>query len=81
MGLDLGGPDAVGPTPIVPIVLGAPAHALAVADRLLDAGIYARAIRPPTVPVGTSRIRFTLSADHTVADVEAALLALAAATG
>jgi 8-amino-7-oxononanoate synthase len=53
------------PSPIVPIVLGAEAAALDAARALLERGIYIPAIRPPTVPRGTSRLRLTLSAAHT----------------
>lgn len=53
------------PSPIVPIVLGSEAAALDAARALLEHGIYIPAIRPPTVPKGTSRLRLTLSAAHT----------------
>jgi 8-amino-7-oxononanoate synthase len=58
-------------TQIVPMILGDEARALHVAAGLEAAGFLAAAIRPPTVPAGTSRIRFTLSAAHSAADVEA----------
>ena len=66
------------PTPIVPVVLGDEAAALAAADRLLDQGLLVPAIRPPTVPAGTSRLRVALSAAHTDAQVDALATALAA---
>jgi 8-amino-7-oxononanoate synthase len=53
------------PTPIVPVVLGDEAAALAAADTLLAEGLLVPAIRPPTVPPGTSRLRVALSAAHT----------------
>lgn len=53
------------PTPIVPVVLGDEAAALAAADALLAEGLLVPAIRPPTVPPGTSRLRVALSAAHT----------------
>jgi len=53
------------PTPIVPVVLGDEAAALAAADALLADGLLVPAIRPPTVPPGTSRLRVALSAAHT----------------
>ena len=63
-------------SPILPLVLGDPDSALRVAARLRELGVLAKAIRPPTVPAGTSRIRFALSAAHTDAHVDAALSAL-----
>lgn len=52
-------------TQIVPILLGAESTALQLSQRLEDHGILATAIRPPTVPIGSSRIRFALSSQHT----------------
>jgi 8-amino-7-oxononanoate synthase len=54
---------------IVPVRLGAPKRALAAAAQLEDAGFMVIAIRPPTVPDGTSRLRVTFSAAHDDADV------------
>ena len=51
-------------SPIVPLVLGSEERAVEMAQRLESRHIYAPAIRPPTVPVGTSRIRFSVRADH-----------------
>jgi 8-amino-7-oxononanoate synthase len=53
------------PSPIIPIILGTDRAALAAAESLLSAGIYVPAIRPPTVPEGTARLRITVSAAHT----------------
>jgi 8-amino-7-oxononanoate synthase len=64
-------------TPIQPLLLGTEAAALAASDALLAAGIWVPAIRPPTVPAGTSRLRITFSAAHTDADVDRLLEALA----
>ncbi len=72
------GPDAEG-SAIVPVILGADARALAVADALARAGYDARAIRPPTVPENTARLRVTLHANQTAAAVEGFAAALAAA--
>lgn len=58
------------PAPIIPIVLGSERAALDAARALLESGIYIPAIRPPTVPEGTSRLRLTLSAAHTDEMVE-----------
>lgn len=59
-----------GEAPIVPIILGDPSQTMAFSKRLEDYGIFATAIRPPTVPPGTSRIRFTLMATHTEEDID-----------
>ena len=56
-------------TPIQPLLLGDTADAVESSDRLLEKGIWVTAIRPPTVPVGTARLRITLSASHTAQDV------------
>lgn len=64
-------------SPILPVVLGAEARALAAAAALRDRGFYVRAIRPPTVPRGTSRLRLALTAAHTEAQVDGFLAALA----
>ena len=64
------------PTPIVPVLIGDEHAALAASSRLLDRGLLVPAIRPPTVPAGTSRLRVALSAAHTdeqVARLTAAL--------
>ena len=63
-------------SPIIPIVLGDERAALEASARLLAAGLFVPAIRPPTVPVGTSRLRIALSAAHTDAQVDALLAAL-----
>jgi 8-amino-7-oxononanoate synthase len=62
---------------IFPVVLGEPEAALAASASLRAKGILAKAIRPPTVPPGTSRLRFALAAGHTDAQVDLALKALA----
>jgi len=56
-------------TPIVPVLVGEPERALALAGELLARGIFCPAIRPPTVPRGTSRLRVSLTAEHTEEDV------------
>lgn len=63
-------------TPIQPLIIGDNAAALALAQRLEAVGIRVPAIRPPTVPVGTARLRITLCASHTHADVQRLLDAL-----
>ncbi len=64
------------PSPIVPVMCGAEARAVAAAAALLDRGLLVPAIRPPTVAEGTSRLRVTLSAAHTDAQVDALARAL-----
>jgi 8-amino-7-oxononanoate synthase len=64
------------PTPIVPVVLGDEAAALAAAGDLLARGLLVPAIRPPTVPVGSSRLRVALSAAHTGEQVDRLAAAL-----
>ncbi|HEV7759665.1 MAG TPA: aminotransferase class I/II-fold pyridoxal phosphate-dependent enzyme, partial [Acidimicrobiales bacterium] len=64
------------PSPIVPVVLGDEASALAAAAELAEQGLLVPAIRPPTVPPGTSRLRIALSAAHTDADLDQLLPAL-----
>jgi 8-amino-7-oxononanoate synthase len=59
------GYEVYGDTHILPVVVGGAQEALRVAESLRDAGIFAPAIRPPTVPEGTSRIRVSLTAAHT----------------
>ncbi len=64
---------------VVPIVLGTPARALRWAASMREQGIEVHAIRPPTVPAGASRIRMTLTAAHSAADVDRAVAAFAVA--
>jgi 8-amino-7-oxononanoate synthase len=59
------------PSPILPILLGAETRAVAVSQALLERGLLVPAIRPPTVPPGTSRLRVALSAAHTGDQLEA----------
>lgn len=63
--------------PIFPVVLGTEERALAAARALRDRGFFVRAIRPPTVPRGTSRLRVALTAGHREEQVDAFLAALA----
>ncbi|MCD8515634.1 MAG: 8-amino-7-oxononanoate synthase [Burkholderiaceae bacterium] len=65
-------------TPIQPLILGENSRALALQAALETHGIRVPAIRPPTVPQGTARLRLTLSASHTRADVDHLLSALEA---
>jgi len=65
-------------TAIQPLVIGDNASALRVMAGLQDAGLWVPAIRPPTVPAGTARLRIALSAAHTATDVDALVRALRA---
>ena len=61
--------DRVPQSPIVPIPVGADADAVELSAKLRDNGLWVPAVRPPTVPEGTARLRVSLSALHTAADV------------
>jgi 8-amino-7-oxononanoate synthase len=74
-----GVPLSASTTPIQPVVLGSPAAALAAQRQLEEAGLWVVAIRPPTVPAGSARLRVTLSASHTEAQVDALVEHLASA--
>ena len=62
-------------SPILPILIGDAQKAVAMAGRLLELGVYAPAIRPPTVPKDTSRIRVTVTSEHSRAQLDRALAA------
>jgi 8-amino-7-oxononanoate synthase len=66
-------------TAIQPLVVGEVQAALALSAKLWERGFYVPAIRPPTVPEGTARLRISLSAAHTAGDVDALLAALRSA--
>ena len=66
-------------TPIQPVICGTDARALSMAATLERAGYWVAAIRPPTVPEGRARLRVTLSALHTVAEVDGLVAAIAQA--
>lgn len=76
----LGLPLADSPTPIQPLMAGSSERALSWSRSLESVGIQVIAIRPPTVPEGTARLRITLSAAHTDADLNRLLDALAVIT-
>ena len=78
-GLRAHGLDARGDTHIVPLMVGDNRRALALAEALFARGVLALAIRPPTVPPGTARLRVTPMATHSAAQLERALDAFGAA--
>jgi glycine C-acetyltransferase/8-amino-7-oxononanoate synthase len=61
-----------GTMPIVPLVIGDPRTAVSVAEEALAGGVFAQAIRPPTVPEGTSRLRLVATAAHAEDQIRAA---------
>jgi 8-amino-7-oxononanoate synthase len=67
--------------PIVPIILGSEPRALSTAAHLRSRGLFVPAIRPPTVPPGTARLRVTLSAGHRRSELERLVEALVEAPG
>jgi 8-amino-7-oxononanoate synthase len=72
LGIDTG----ASATQIVPLVAGDNHAALSLGKVLRESGVFATAIRPPTVPVGTARVRLAVTAAHTEADVDALLTVL-----
>ena len=65
-------------SPILPIILNDPQLAMQMSKKLFERGIYIPAIRPPTVPKGTSRLRITVTSEHLPNQLEVALEALKA---
>jgi 8-amino-7-oxononanoate synthase len=63
--------------PIVPVVIGEEQRTMDLMRRCLERGVYAPAVRPPTVPPGTSRLRVSMRADHTDEQVDLLLDTLA----
>ena len=72
MGLDIGQST----THIIPVVLGDAQKAVAVSKSLAEAGFFVSAIRPPTVPPNTARLRISVQSDHTPAQREGLCQAL-----
>ena len=58
------------PSPIIPIIVGSEDKAITASETLASEGVLVPAIRPPTVPAGTSRLRVTVSAAHTDGDLD-----------
>jgi 8-amino-7-oxononanoate synthase len=69
-------PDS--PTQILPLVVGDAHETVRASERALERGIFAQAIRPPTVPAGTSRLRLAVMAAHTKSELREAASVLAA---
>ena len=77
-GLAAEGVEVAAPgTQIVPLVVGSPAAATGVSERALERGVFAQAIRPPTVQEGTSRLRLSVMASHTRSELRQAARAVA----
>jgi 8-amino-7-oxononanoate synthase len=68
-----------GGTHIVPVVVGEAPQTARIAEAALEQGVFAQAVRPPAVPEGTSRLRLTVMATHTRAELRAAARVLARA--
>jgi 7-keto-8-aminopelargonate synthetase-like enzyme len=66
MGLDIG--DST--TQIIPVIIGDSAKAVDISKKLFEAGYFISAIRPPTVPPGTARLRVSLQSNHTQEQLE-----------
>jgi 8-amino-7-oxononanoate synthase len=71
-------PAGAAESPIVPVMVGDAARAVALGERLLAAGFVVGAIRPPTVPPGGSRLRLSVSAVHTAEQIDGLADALGA---
>jgi len=72
-------PTLPGITPVIPLVIGDAETAVAATEHALGRGVFAQAIRPPTVPAGTSRLRLTVMASHTKSELREAASTIAAA--
>jgi len=73
---DLGFINTPSESQIVPMMVGDSQGALSLAESLRDAGFFVKAIRPPTVPEGTARLRLSVTANHSLKDVRQLLEAL-----
>ena len=70
-------PSGSGDTPIVPVIVGDADAAVAASERALERGVFCQAIRPPTVPAGSSRMRLTVMASHTKSELRDAAKVIA----
>jgi 8-amino-7-oxononanoate synthase len=66
-------------TQIVPVIVGDARRAMALCERALEGGVFAQAIRPPTVPEGSSRLRLTVMASHRAEELRVAAAVIGAA--
>jgi glycine C-acetyltransferase len=73
LGFDLGRTES----PITPVIVGDEALAMALSDRLFQAGVFAQGIAYPTVALGKARVRAIVTAEHTRSDLQFALDAFA----
>jgi 8-amino-7-oxononanoate synthase len=71
-------PVLPGETQIVPLVIGGAEETVSISERVLERGVFAQAIRPPTVPAGASRLRLTVMASHTKSELREAAKVIAA---
>jgi len=69
-------PIGASTTPIQPVIIGDEMTTVETGARLRECGLYVRAVRPPTVPAGTSRLRICINAGHTRADIDALVAGL-----
>ena len=76
-GLEIGGSR----TQIIPVIVGDARPAVALCERALEGGVFAQAIRPPTVPEGRSRLRLTVMANHRTDELHRAARVIARAAG
>jgi glycine C-acetyltransferase/8-amino-7-oxononanoate synthase len=77
--IEQGMPTGDSTTQVLPLVVGEADDAVRVCEEALEKGIFAQAIRPPTVPQGSSRLRLAVMASHTRAELQAAASVLAVA--
>lgn len=75
-GLEAEGFQTLGSTQIIPVIVGEADKAVKTSARLLERGVFIQAIRPPTVPDGSSRLRITTMATHTKEDLDLAIAAI-----
>ena len=68
-GFDIGASE----TFIIPVIIGDARECVGMAEALLDEGVFAQAIRPPSAPEGSSRLRVAPTSEHTSADIEFAI--------